>query len=306
MTDTVNLTPYSRALRPSFWHKMRVRITRPLGLAERFGNLSEPERIALRNRTRKTGWTTSPKVIFATAVIGKAKARDWKRVNSLLAATAVSVLNQTDPHWIWLVTGQDMPDLPDDPRVFWVPWNKSMEGHDQSPKMVDLVDQFPELNIPEGILVPLDGDDLISKHLVADMRALPPSGALFEKGYMYDAETRQVALTDRPGLGDLRNRPLYKNCGTCIALPYQPGSADIEVLRAIMWLSHRHFAWYARLYGLSLPPAKRPLAVYMLGHGQNALLRRGRGGFKRRFIERRAITDPDERARIAEEFALQL
>ena len=73
-----------------------------------------------------------------------------------------------------------------------------------------------------------------------------------------------------------------------------------------MWLSHRHFAWYARLYGLALPPARRPLAVYMLGHGQNALLRRGRGGFKRRFIEKRAITDPDVRARISDEFSINL
>jgi len=306
MTDPVNLTPYSRALRPSFWHKQRVRVTRRLGLAERFGNLSEPERIALKHRTRKGAWSGNPKVIFATAVIGKAKAKDWDRVNTLLAATAQSVLNQTDPHWIWLVTGQDAPDLPEDPRVFWVPWDKTIDGHDQSPKMVDLVDQFPALNIPEGVLVPLDGDDLVSKHLVADMRALPPSGALFEKGYMFDAETHEIALTDAPSLRDPRNRPLYKNCGTCIALPYQPGTSDIEVLRAIMWLSHRHFAWYARLYGLALPPAKRPLAVYMLGHGQNALLRRGRGGFKRRFIEKRAIKNPAQRAEIAEEFALSL
>ena len=107
-------------------------------------------------------------------------------------------MNQTDPHWIWLVTGQNAPDLPDDPRVFWVPWDKNIDGHDQSPKMVDLVDAFPALNVPEGILVPLDGDDLVSKHLVADMRALPPTGALFEKGYMFDAETRQIALSTPP------------------------------------------------------------------------------------------------------------
>ena len=35
MTDPVNLTPYSRSLRPSFF-KQRVRLTRLLGLAEVF------------------------------------------------------------------------------------------------------------------------------------------------------------------------------------------------------------------------------------------------------------------------------
>jgi len=237
-------------------------------------------------------------------VIGKDKAKDWDSVTQLLTQTAQTVLAQTNPNWIWLVTGQDKPPLPDDPRITWVPWDKQVDGHDQSPKMVDLVAAFPQLNVPEGVLVPLDGDDMISSHLAADMAAMGPTGALFEKGYMFDAETGRIALSDAPTLFDPRNRPLYKNCGTCIALPYQPDTADIEVLKAIMWLSHRHFAWYARLYGLPLPAIKRPLSIYMLGHGQNALLRRGRGGFKRRFIDKRAITDPSALGRITQEFTL--
>jgi hypothetical protein len=65
---------------------------------------------------------------------------------------------------------------------------------------------------------------------------------------------------------------------------------------------HRMFPYLARLAGHSLAPLSRPSVLYVLNHGENFGVRRGRVGFKTRFVERFAVDDPETLAGIAADF----
>ena len=62
------------------------------------------------------------------------------------------------------------------------------------------------------------------------------------------------------------------------------------------------FPYLSRLAARPLTPFPFPAALYMLNHGENFGTRRGRVGFKPRFVERYQVKDTETLAQIEQDF----
>jgi hypothetical protein len=77
-----------------------------------------------------------------------------------------------------------------------------------------------------------------------------------------------------------------------MALPHDPDLTESAAfLRAMTQHEHRMFPYLAKLAGLRPAPLEPPSVLYVLNHGENFGARRGRVGFKTRFVKRFAVKD---------------
>ena len=126
----------------------------------------------------------------------------------------------------------------------------------------------------------------------------PPaqSGHLVVKGYVKDIQNDDVALAQNT----LSSKPFWKLCGSCAAFRYDTYDATFaKALGAILQHEHRMFPYLAKLAGRPLHAFARPMALYLLNHGDNFGARRGRVGFKTRFVQRFKLTDKNDLDAIA-------
>ena len=94
-------------------------------------------------------------------------------------------------------------------------------------------------------------------------------------------------------------------CGSCAALYHDPKEpASTAFLAEMTQHEHRMFPYLARLAGQPLVPLSRPSVLYMLNHGENFGARRGRVGYKTRFVQKYRITDAATLAAIRSDFDL--
>ena len=275
------------------------------GLVPRLFNLTGPERAAWAMRARPHPVARAGIVTFAVPLVGKHQVSDWDVVNTALARTINSLIAQTDNRWRVVICGQDRPDAVDlDARVNFIPFPDRPDSHDKVPKL-DMLTVHCLTDATPGFLMPLDGDDLLSRHLVADILAHPTQGALVSGGYIRDCATGQVAPTRQRSLSQIGQKPFWKFCGSCMALPVgQDTVHEIAFFKGLTQHEHRLYPYLANLAGISLRHMEKPMALYQINHGQNFEARRGRGGFKTRFVAKYAVSDPEQLRQIAHDFAL--
>jgi len=232
---------------------------------------------------------SDPELLFLLPLVGRHHVGDWSAVERRLAATLESFRRQTSPRWRALVCSQDRPNLPDDSRIAFVPFREVVDGNDKWRKLAALCAALPAHMAEDGYAMPFDADDLLAPGAVADiLTARAPGGALITRGYVYDAGTGGLALARPQSLLQPGQKAFWKLCGSCAAFRVRKATAeaDATVLTAITGHEHRMFPHLAALRGAPLTPLRQPAALYIVNHGENFGVRRGRIAFKTRFVRR--------------------
>jgi hypothetical protein len=275
------------------------------GLAARLGPVPS-EVAAIAARTRPLARPPDPTVVFLVPLVGRHHVGDWTAVSARLAATVESFRRQTSPAWQALICGQDRPDgLPEDARVSFLPFDATGTGNDKWRKLAALAQALPEAGTTQGYAMPFDADDLLAPGAVAEMVGRRARGGyLVTQGYLRDEGTGLLAEARPRSFAAPRQKAFWKLCGSCaaFAFDFREGVDDAGLIGAIAGHEHRMFPYLARLAGRSLAPLSPGAVLYLLNHGENFGARRGRISFKRRFVQRFALTDPDRIARVEAAF----
>lgn len=266
----------------------------------------QPSEAAALALPRPVSRPESPEVLFLIPLVGRHHVGDWSTVVTRLSATLDSFRRQTDPQWRALICGQDRPQLPDDPRLTFLPFADSAPGNDKWRKLATLCEALAVYGPRDGYVMPFDADDLLASGAVAEMRTRRASGGyLVTHGYVHDASTQQTALARPPDLRQPRQRAFWKLCGSCAAFRYT-GAGDVPFLKAATAHEHRMFPYLSALAGRPLTPLAQPTVLYLVNHGENFGVRRGRTGFKTRFVTRFPVEDNGILGRLMPEFGLSL
>ena len=264
------------------------------------------ERAALA--LRAAGLTSQParQVTFLIPLVGPEHVGDWSTVVERLKATLQSFLAQEHPNWQAVICCQVKPDLPDDDRIGFLPFDDPALGNDKWRKLRVLNEALPDLVTKPGYVMSFDADDLLRRSAVAEMLNRQDSnGYLVRSGFVMDANTGAIALADRRSFGAPMRKPFWKLCGSCAALYHDPAEAASTAFLAEMTQhEHRMFPYLAALAGQPLSPMQVPSVLYLLNHGENFGARRGRVGYKTRFVKTYRITDAGTLADIREDFGL--
>lgn len=255
---------------------------------------SEQSALTLRAALRGHDMPTPEGVTLLIPLVGRHHVGDWGAVQARLRGTLDSLLAQSDPRWRAVICCQDRPDLPDDPRVSYLPFDDPAPGNDKWRKLAALGRHLPDMPPLPGYVMSFDADDLLHRDATRWMlRGAAPGGWLVEQGYVLNHATGGIGLAGRPTPTLPLRKPFWKLCGSCAALRYDPDLPQMaETLTAMTQHEHRMFPYLAALAGLRLTPLPRPAVLYVLNHGENFGARRGRVSFKARFVERFRITDP--------------
>ncbi|MFP4326999.1 MAG: hypothetical protein ACLFQL_03245 [Paracoccaceae bacterium] len=270
--------------------------------ALRLPGLAASESAALRLRQTGPCIAAPEGVVFLIPLVGRHHIGDWAAVEARLGATLSGLLAQSDPRWRAVICSQDRPLLPTDPRIGFLPFTETVQGNDKWRKLDTLCRALPEAGLAAGYAMSFDADDLPHRDLVQRMLARPvPGGFLVARGYVRNAQTGAVGRAGPPDLRQPLRKPFWKLCGSCAAPRFDllhQQAETLAFLRGMTAHEHRMFPYLARLAGRPLSPLAEPAVLYEVNHGENFGARRGRVGFKTRFVERFRVTDPQELAAI--------
>lgn len=274
-------------------------------VVQRFGPVaSEAAALRLRQALSTRVPALRKQVVFLIPLVGPAQVGDWPAVCARLEATLHCMQAQDDPHWQAVICCQERPPLPDDPRITFLPFDDPEPGNDKWRKLAALTGILDQIASKPCYVMSFDADDLLRQGTVREMlRRQAPGGYLVQAGYVMDDATGVIALADAPDLKQPMRKPFWKLCGSCAAVAHDPDLPESAAfLQAMTQHEHRMFPYLSALAGRRLAPLSRPSVLYVLNHGENFGARRGRVGFKTRFVERFRIDDPEALADIAEGF----
>ncbi|WP_420862950.1 hypothetical protein [Algirhabdus cladophorae] len=269
-------------------------------VAERSKGLQASEAAALALRKTPAPKSEPTHVTFLIPLVGQAKVGNWHVVVAHLQDTLTSFQDQTNGNWTALICCQDQPDLPIDPRIQWLPFTPSHEGNDKWDKLTTLVEHLGQQTPEPGYVMSFDADDLLAKTAVATMLTQhAPFGYLVEQGWVKDMQDGTTALAKRQFLG----KAFWKLCGSCAAFRFDQFDPTFAAfLKATLQHEHRMFPYLAKLAGRGLKRFSEPQVLYLINHGENFGARRGRVGFKTRFVQRFALKTAAQHAQIEAAF----
>jgi hypothetical protein len=291
-------------------HRAAMSLAAALGREDWSRRLQPVPSEAAALRLRATLSTRVPplrkSVIFLIPLVGPEQVGDWQAVTERLTATLHCLLAQDDPHWQVVICCQERPPLPEDPRIRFLPFEDPEPGNDKWRKLAALTGALDQIATQPCYVMSFDADDLLRQGTVREMlRRQAPGGYLVQSGYVMDDATGVIALADAPDLRQPLRKPFWKLCGSCAAIAHDPDlPASAAFLQEMTQHEHRMFPYLAALAGRRLAPLSRPAVLYVLNHGENFGARRGRVGFKTRFVERFRIDDAAALAEIAEGFPM--
>ncbi|MEP5154946.1 glycosyltransferase family A protein [Planktotalea sp.] len=263
---------------------------------------AESAALALRKHAKQTA--INPTTTFAIPLVGAHQVSDWSVIEETLSLALKALIAQSDPNWRAVICSQTRPKAIDlDPRISHLPFDTPVEGHDKVAKLNALTQHCLVDDPKAGFFMPLDGDDLLHRDLIKDLNTAPSNGLLVCSGLILNAGTGRIGLTQNRSLAALGQKPFWKFCGSCMVLPVGSApEAEARFFTALSEHEHRLYPYLAELAGYTLEDTTEPRALYIINHGENFETRRGRGGFKQRFVERFAITDEDQLAAIRSGF----
>ncbi|OSQ51708.1 glycosyltransferase family protein [Marivita geojedonensis] len=278
----------------------------PFGKTTPTADMVASERAALALRRAALRQQTADHVTFLIPLVGAHHVGDWDAVTARLSTTLQSFLRQDNPHWQAVICCQDRPTLPDDPRIRYLPFDDPAPGNDKWRKLRVLAEALPDLVRSPGYVMSFDADDLLRQGSVDEMLTRQAAGGyLVESGLVMDVATGDIALADHRSWAAPMRKPFWKLCGSCAALYHDPASSEATAFLAEMTQhEHRMFPYLAALAGQPLHPLNRPSVLYMLNHGENFGARRGRVGYKTRFVQSYRIDEPEALATIRSDFGL--
>lgn len=277
-----------------------------LGRTDPTAQMAASERAALALRERRIPHETARQVTFLLPMVGPDHVGDWEAVVARLRTTLEGLVAQDAADWCAAVCCQSRPDLPDDPRITYLPFTDPTPGNDKWRKLRVLCEALPDLVTGPGYVMSFDADDLLRQGTVTEMLTRQKRGGyLVQSGYVMDVATGDIGLADTRSLSAPMRKPFWKLCGSCAAVYHTPSEPTSTAFLAEMTQhEHRMFPYLATLAGQPLSPLLRPSVLYMLNHGENFGARRGRVGYKTRFVQRYRIDDRDILDTLKGEFGL--
>ncbi len=274
----------------------------------RDNSLQASERAALRYRraSKRAKQRPAQEVVFLVPLVGPDHVTDWQAVQDRLHETLNSFLRQSNPNWRAVICCQKRPDLPNDERLTYLPFDDPTPGNDKWRKLADLCSALPNIAENAAYVMSFDADDILHPGSVAEMLTRQEMGGyLVQAGYVLNHATGAIGLADAPSVLKPLRKPFWKLCGSCTALYYDPALPEAAVfLNEMTQHEHRMFPYLAQLAGRRLTPLSHPSVLYVLNHGENFGARRGRVSFKARFVERFRVTDPARLGQIAKDYAI--
>ncbi|NDR58927.1 hypothetical protein [Aliiruegeria sabulilitoris] len=268
---------------------------------------SEQEALERRAHSRP-GPVQNPAVVFLTPLVGRHHVDDWCKIEERLADTVESFRRQSSNRWQAVICGQDRPEgICFDEQVRFLPFTKPFEGNDKWAKLEALFRALPDLGVASGYAMPFDADDMLAPGAVAEMiERKQRGGYLVTRGWVLDAQSREIGLCAPQTLLHPGRKAFWKMCGSCAAFrfDFSRDQRDAEYLAAVTSHEHRMFPYLASLAGRRLSPLQQEAVLYVVNHGENFGKRRGRVGFKTRYVKRFPVTDPGTLARIEAEFPM--
>ncbi|MFP7673726.1 hypothetical protein ACG74X_10280 [Marivita sp. S0852] len=284
-------------------HLLRASLSGAFGPPD---DLVASETAALALRAARLQQQTSEQVTFLIPLVGAHHVKDWPAVVDRLNATLRSFIRQDNPNWTATICCQQEPDLPDDKRIGFLPFDDPTPGNDKWRKLRVLAQSLPALAPRPGYVMSFDADDLLRQGTVTEMlRRQKQGGYLVQSGLVMDVAKGDIALADNRSLLTPMRKPFWKLCGSCAALYHDPSEPTSGAfLTEMTQHEHRMFPYLSRLAGQPLTPLDRPSVLYMLNHGDNFGARRGRVGYKTRFVQTYKIRDPRKIEQIRDDFAL--
>jgi hypothetical protein len=276
----------------------------PRSLVARFP-LNPAERAALALAQAAKAQPNGPlTTTFAIPLVGAHQVRDWSVIESTLTRTLTTLIGQSDPNWRAVICSQTRPATVDlDPRISHLPFTQEVAGHDKVAKLQHLARHCLRDTSRPGFFMPLDGDDLLNTALVTTLYQQPSEGLLFDGGLILNAGTGALGETAKRTLSAMGQKPFWKFCGSCMVLPVGGNpQAECDFFAALALHEHRLYPYLAELAGYRLRRCADPMAVYIINHGENFETRRGRGGFKQRFVARFPVSNEKAEALEASAF----
>lgn len=267
----------------------------------RFGKTRTQMRIkgALWQKLHKTAQPSrDTEVIFAIPLVSRGRAPDWTIVCAALSDTLASFQRQTNARWRAVICGQDRPDCPElgDPRIEFIRSSARDKFYDKGDKRRQLIEHIARNMRIDGYYMQFDADDILHpgfvEHLLADNNG---QGYVVTQGYFMNVAANQIAPLDT----------FNRHCGSCAAVyvDFRRGRRYAQLLK--QHRSHTKIAEICSDYGITLAPVPMRSVIYMAGHGQNMIERRGKLDERSARFLRHPVTDPAEADAILREFGLR-
>jgi hypothetical protein len=210
---------------------------------------------------------------FGIPLIARAAARDWGRVEALLALTLASLRAQSDPDFRIVIAGHDRPRAAfgDDRLVFleaeWPAAPVRSDNLDSGRKKYAINAHVRDGG--GGLLMFVDADDWVDVHLVATARArIGPrhSGGLIAAGYAVDFRELRAAPLPHPRIF---RGGFHRLCGSSTILrlaPEDPDPLRRDPYRAL----HEHYRWIEVARAHRLRVARLPVCGgYVINTAEN-------------------------------------
>ena len=234
------------------------------------------------------------KVLFAIPLVSRRRAESWDTVEANLADTLASFQRQTDPNWQVVICGQDAPTLPDDSRVRFVEARISDKFYDKGDKRRRLVAEIAQGFRGDAYYMQYDADDILHPDFVAHLRTDNNGrGYVVDKGYFVSLSAPGMAPLDR----------FNRHCGSSSAVYVDFRESRAHEALLVQHRSHIKIAEISALYGQPLEPVPFRAVLYMTGHGQNMVKRRGKLDERtEKFLQRQL--SPEEAAGVCATFGV--
>jgi glycosyltransferase involved in cell wall biosynthesis len=244
-------------------------------------------------------------------LIARASARDWARIEALLALTLASLRAQTDQDFRVVIAGHDRPRTDfDDARLSflaadWPAEPVRPDNLDSGRKKHAISEQV--LAAGGGLLMFVDADDWIDRRLVETARAaLAPHhvGGLIATGFATDLYALRALPLPHPRIF---RGGFHRLCGSSTIIRLLPDDPD-PLRRNPHMVLHEHYRWIevARERGLAV--ARLPVSGnYIVNTSENHSELHGPYAEWRREFARRIGREGDPvDARFAARFGLRL
>lgn len=223
------------------------------------------------------------KVVFAISLKSRKVSRNWSTVQSNLAKTLRSILNNSDPHCRVIVAGHEKPDIKEmqHRRVTWLPvnfpppLNPAGFSYDKIRKRKAIGAYLRKIGF-SGYFMPFDSDDWAHHRLVQYVRSQPTKRNLvIDAGMMVNLVKREVWL---------RKKRFYIGCGSSAVfyftnkdLPLTPvmSSAGRTPFHLVL-KAHPEVIRNLRTLRRPCRIVKLPLVTWVLGHGDNNSMLKGK------------------------------
>lgn len=260
--------------------KMKEPRDKPASIKERLDQLEDRLESKMLKQTRRE--QQDVEVLFAISLKSRTVSKDWDKVQANLAKTLRSILSNTDRHFRIVIAGHEKPTIQelDHEKVIWLPvdFPPPLDTGHFSPDKIRKrreIGAFLRREGYSGYFMPLDADDWLHYRFVEYIRSHPITDAfILNEGMMINVTSEEIWL----------RKGFYRGCGSSAVFyfrnedfPPTPSREDTQKSHFVLAVTdHKTVGNRMQEMGKTLRIVKFPLAAWVLGHGDNNSVLKGK------------------------------